>query len=127
MIRIYMINRTQHIFRTWVHCLSTLDNIIDTKSTENLIHSLSNGYRDKSHVFAWLVYFWRSFLFFLFLSKFFSIFNQLFLMFLTHIVNFDLTQRTMCQSLLNCKTRIVGMYVSLYDLIVRNNHDRITN
>ena len=122
MLCIHFTDRIQHVFRTRIHRLSTLDQVIHTKITENLSETFANGHRNKSYFFL------RCFccLFCLLCSNFFRIFNQFFLMFFTHVIDLDSGQRTIGKSTLDRQSRIIGMYVNLNHFIVSHAHDRIT-
>ena len=126
MVCIDLIDGLQHILRAGVHGLAAFDNIIHTKSAENLIHTLTDGNSDETTVLSWFLCFCRLF-FFLLGCNLLCILNQLLLMLLTHIVDLDSAKRTMGQRLLNGKTGIVGMYVSLNDLIVRYHNNGVTD
>ena len=113
----YFSNRTQDILCARIHGLTAFDHVIYAQFLKDLIETFADRYGNKSH--------------FLFLSllcnRFLCILEQTLLMLLTHIVNLDLAKRTMCQGFLNGKSRIIGMYMGLNDLIICNNDDRITD
>ena len=48
-------------------------------------------------------------------------------MFQTHIVDFHIGKRAILQCLLDSQTGIIGMYVHLHDILIRNTHNGITD
>ncbi len=55
------------------------------------------------------------------------LFKKLFLMLEPHIVNLHVGKCAILQSLLDCESRIVGMYVHLDHVVICNYHDGITD
>ena len=117
---IHFLDCLQNIFCTWIHGLSAFDQIIHTKITENTAHTFAYRHRNKSYLFLRLLFFLHS-------CHFFRFFNDFFMMFQTHVVNLHSGKLSKSKRFLNCKARIVGMYMYLNDLIICNNDDRITD
>ena len=113
---IYLINGIQHILRARIHGLSAFDQIIDTPSPLKIsFTSVSDGYGNKSYFFARLCFF-CCFCFFLLFCNLRCIFDQLLLMLFRRILSiFMRGKRTIGQRSLNCQTRIIRVYVYLYD------------
>ena len=126
-IGIDMFNRCQHIIRTRIHGLAALDDIIHTQLTEDLIQTFTDGNCDKSNRFArFLCRFFLCFLS-LCLCKLLGILDKLLLMFLTHIVDLHSGELSECQCFLDRKSRIIGVYVNLDNIIVSHTDDGIAN
>ena len=83
MFCVHLIDCIEHVFCTWIHCLTAFDNVVSSKLTENLIHSFSDRNCNKSDFFARL----RLFRFSLLCSQFLRIFDQSLLMLFSHIIN----------------------------------------
>ena len=68
----------------------------------------------------------RHFFFLLRCFLYLAFFEQLFLMFQTHIVDLHIGKSTILQRSLNSKSGIVGMYMYLDNIVIRNTYNRIT-
>ena len=119
---IYFFNGIEHIFCTWIHSLTTFNQVIYAKFTENLRKSLSYGYRNKSVFFRWLFL-----LLGLFSGKFLCIFDQFLLMLLAHIVNFHTGKLSICECTFKCLSRMICVYMDLYNFIVCYQYNGISN
>ena len=64
----------------------------------------------------------RFLLFFLFRQL-----EQLFLMLKPHVIDLHIGKRTILQCLLDCESGVIGMYVHLHHVIIRNHHDGIAD
>ena len=122
-ICIHMVNRCQHIFGTRIHCLTTFNNIVNSKLFENIVHTVTDGYGDKSNRFTWLFLF----IFSLLCCNFFSVLDQLFLMLFPHIVDLHTGKLSKCKCFLDGKSRIVRMNMDLNDIVICHAYDRIAD
>ena len=114
------IDRSEHILCTWVHRLTSFDQIIHTKFSENLVHPFSDGYCNKPNRLA------RRF-FRLFCCNFFRITDQLFLMLFSHVVNLHTGQLSVCESFFKGQSRMICMNVDLHNVFIRHTYDGISN
>ena len=86
-VRIYLVDGIQHVFRTWVHGLAALDDVICSQLFKDSVDSLPDRHGDKAKGLPWLLGLFFFLLFFRLLCRhFLRVADQFLLVLLAHIV-----------------------------------------
>ena len=120
---VYLADGVQHIFRTGIHGLASLDEIVHSQLRKDPAESFAHRYGDKTCLFFRL----GRRLFRLLRGQALRVPYDFLVVFFPHVVDLHTGQRTVGKRFLKGKAGIVGMYVYLYDLVVRHHHHRISD